>query len=93
METRALGRTGFQATVLSYGAMEIRGPRIWGGRDVTDEQAERILDAVLDGGINLIDTSYDYGRSERWPRVRICFVGSKSSRFGGCPPIILRRGC
>jgi hypothetical protein len=30
--------------------MEIRGPRIWDGRPVTDEQAERILVAVLDEG-------------------------------------------
>jgi len=30
MERRTLGRTGFDATVLSFGAMEIRGPRIWG---------------------------------------------------------------
>jgi aryl-alcohol dehydrogenase-like predicted oxidoreductase len=66
MEQRILGRTGFPATVLSYGAMEIRGPRIWGGRDLKDEQAERILNAVLDAGINLIDTAYDYGRSEEY---------------------------
>jgi aryl-alcohol dehydrogenase-like predicted oxidoreductase len=66
VEKRRLGRTGFEATVLSYGAMEIRGPRIWNGRPVTDEQAERILNAVLDAGINLIDTAYDYGRSEEY---------------------------
>jgi aryl-alcohol dehydrogenase-like predicted oxidoreductase len=46
--------------------MEIRGSRIWNGRDVTDEQAERILNAVLDAGINLIDTANDYGRSEEF---------------------------
>jgi len=66
MERRTLGRTGFDATVLSFGAMEIRGPRIWGGRAVADDQAERILNAVLDAGINLIDTAYDYGRSEEY---------------------------
>src|SRR5215217_1603148 len=46
--------------------MEIRGSRIWGGRPVTDEQAERILNAVLDAGINFIDTANDYGRSEEF---------------------------
>jgi aryl-alcohol dehydrogenase-like predicted oxidoreductase len=46
--------------------MEIRGPRIWNGREVTDGQAERILNAVLDAGINLIDTANDYGRSEEY---------------------------
>src|SRR5437763_15034263 len=64
MDRRTLGRTGFAATVLGFGAMEIRGPRIWNGRPVTEGQAERILNAVWDAGINLIDTAYDYGRSE-----------------------------
>jgi aryl-alcohol dehydrogenase-like predicted oxidoreductase len=59
---RELGRTGIQATMLGYGAMELRGtPR---GRDVTEAQAATILNAVLDAGINYIDTSIDYGLSE-----------------------------
>jgi aryl-alcohol dehydrogenase-like predicted oxidoreductase len=59
---RQLGRTGLSVSMLGYGAMEIRGaPR---GRDVTDRQAETILHAVLDAGINYIDTSIDYGVSE-----------------------------
>jgi aryl-alcohol dehydrogenase-like predicted oxidoreductase len=59
---RRLGRTGADVTILGYGAMELRGvPR---GPAVADEDAGRILNAVLDGGINLIDTSVDYGRSE-----------------------------
>jgi aryl-alcohol dehydrogenase-like predicted oxidoreductase len=59
---RALGRTGADVTILSYGAMELRGlPR---GPEIADEDAGRMLNAVLDGGINLIDTSPDYGRSE-----------------------------
>ena len=59
---RTLGRTGLEVTTLGYGAMELRGvPR---GRDISDEQAERILNAVLDAGINFIDTSVDYGVSE-----------------------------
>jgi aryl-alcohol dehydrogenase-like predicted oxidoreductase len=60
--TRPLGRTGHDVTILGYGAMELRGePR---GPAVSDAEAERILNGVLDGGINLIDTSIDYGRSE-----------------------------
>jgi aryl-alcohol dehydrogenase-like predicted oxidoreductase len=59
---RQLGRTGLQVTTLGYGAMELRGaPR---GRDTSEEQAERILNAALDAGINFIDTSPDYGVSE-----------------------------
>src|SRR5215469_471591 len=62
IETRTLGRTGANVTTLGYGAMELRGaPR---GPQITDEHAERVLNAVLDGGITLIDTSPDYGRSE-----------------------------
>jgi aryl-alcohol dehydrogenase-like predicted oxidoreductase len=59
---RELGRTGLQVTMLGYGAMELRGPPR--GRDTTEAQAETILNAVLDAGINYIDTSIDYGVSE-----------------------------
>jgi aryl-alcohol dehydrogenase-like predicted oxidoreductase len=59
---RELGRTGLHVTTLGYGAMELRGaPR---GRDITEAQAETILNALLDTGINYIDTSIDYGPSE-----------------------------
>ena len=61
-----LGRTGLSVTRLGFGAMEIRGSRIWGGRPVTEEQAKAILNAVLDSGINFIDTANDYGRSEEF---------------------------
>jgi len=44
--------------------MGIRGPKTWGVRVVDDGQAERMLGAVLDAGINLIDTAPDYGVSE-----------------------------
>jgi aryl-alcohol dehydrogenase-like predicted oxidoreductase len=66
LPTAVLGRTGLEVTRLSFGAMEIRGPRIWNGRPVTDQQAETILNAVLDEGINFIDTANDYGRSEEF---------------------------
>ena len=65
MEMRTLGRTGLEVTQLGFGAMEIRGPKVWSGREVSDEQSEAILHAVLDAGINFIDTAVDYGESER----------------------------
>src|ERR1700694_5548975 len=73
---QTLGRTGLQVTQLGYGAMELRGgPR---GRDVSDEQAEQILRAVLDSGINYIDTSIDYGLSEE----RIGrFIGDRRAQY------------
>jgi aryl-alcohol dehydrogenase-like predicted oxidoreductase len=66
MQKAVLGRTGLEVTKLGFGAMEIRGPRIWKGRPVTDHEADRILNAVLDAGINFIDTAYDYGLSEEY---------------------------
>jgi aryl-alcohol dehydrogenase-like predicted oxidoreductase len=64
LPTRILGRTGLEVTQLGFGAMEIRGNRIWGGRPCDDNQARLILNAVLDAGINFIDTANDYGKSE-----------------------------
>ena len=66
MQTRNLGRTGLPVTQLGFGALEVRGPRVWGGRAVSAAQADRILNAVLDSGINFVDTSYDYGMSEEY---------------------------
>jgi aryl-alcohol dehydrogenase-like predicted oxidoreductase len=61
-----LGRTGVSVTKLGYGAMEVRGPRIWGGRPIEDGEAEQILNAAVDNGITFIDTANDYGRSEEY---------------------------
>ena len=66
LPSAVLGRTGLSVTRLGFGAMEIRGSRIWGGRPVSESQAETILNAVLDAGINFIDTANDYGRSEEF---------------------------
>ena len=62
MQTRRLGRTGADVTILGYGAMELRGQPY--GPAIEDDEAGRLLNEVLDGGVNLIDTSIDYGRSE-----------------------------
>jgi aryl-alcohol dehydrogenase-like predicted oxidoreductase len=59
---RTLGRTGEEVTTLGYGAMELRGAAR--GRELSDEDAGRMLNAVLDAGITLIDTSIDYGVAE-----------------------------
>jgi len=63
LERRVLGRTGLAVTTLGFGAMELRGPAAHGPA-ISDEHAEQVLHAVLDAGINFIDTSIDYGRSE-----------------------------
>ena len=78
MIRKTLGRTGLEVTQLGYGSMGLRGPRTWGVRDVSDEDADRILNAVLDAGINFIDTSPDYGLSEE----RIGrYISSRRSEF------------
>jgi aryl-alcohol dehydrogenase-like predicted oxidoreductase len=85
-----LGRTGLEITRLGYGAMELRGaPR---GPEVSDEEAERVLNGVLDSGINFIDTSPDYGRSEELigrfisKRRSEYFLASKCGCIVGPPP-------
>ena len=66
LEKRKLGRTGMDVTVLGFGAMELRGPgsAIRNERPVDQSQTEKVLNSALDGGINFIDTSIDYGGSE-----------------------------
>jgi aryl-alcohol dehydrogenase-like predicted oxidoreductase len=59
MEKRTLGSTGLDVTVLGYGTGELRDPD-----NVSEVDAERVLNAVLDGGINFVDTAPDYGASE-----------------------------
>jgi aryl-alcohol dehydrogenase-like predicted oxidoreductase len=54
--TTVLGRTGVEVTVLGYGSMELRGPDAMGGPAISDEDAGRLLNEVLDAGVNLIDT-------------------------------------
>ena len=90
IETRPLGRTGADVTILGYGAMELRGrPR---GPAIEDAEAGRLLNAVLDAGISLIDTSIDYGRSEELigrylaRRRDEYFLASKCGCLLGDPP-------
>jgi aryl-alcohol dehydrogenase-like predicted oxidoreductase len=56
MELRKLGQTGLMVSTLGYGAGELAR--------IDRPQAEHLLNALLDHGINYIDTSPDYGRSE-----------------------------
>ncbi len=59
---RQMGKTGFEVSRLGYGAMELSGaPR---ARDIPEKEVTAFLNKVLDLGINYIDTSIDYGRSE-----------------------------
>src|ERR1700677_327940 len=90
LQTRPLGDTGVEVTVLGYGAMELRGAAR--GPVIEDEAAGALLNAVLDGGINLIDTSIDYGSSEELigrylaHRRDEYFLASKCGCLLGPPP-------
>ena len=90
IETRRLGRTGADVTILGYGAMELRGQPH--GPAISDDDAGRLLGEVLDGGINLIDTSIDYGLSEERIGHYIAhrrdnyYLASKCGCLVGAPP-------
>jgi len=62
IERRQLGRTGLSVSVLGFGAMDLGGPPAAG--EISDDEAARVLNAVLDAGINVIDTAVCYGSSE-----------------------------
>ena len=91
LPTATLGRTGLKVTRLGYGAMEVRGSRIWGGRPVTEDQAKTILNAVLDAGINFIDTANDYGRSEEFIGKYIAHRRSEFYLATKCGCTVVRR--
>ncbi|MBD3671969.1 MAG: aldo/keto reductase [Planctomycetaceae bacterium] len=89
MITKTLGNTGLEVTQLGYGSMGLRGPRTWGVRVVSEADAERFLNQVLDAGINFIDTAPDYGIAEE----RIGnYIGHRRDEFilatkCGCCPV------
>ena len=61
METRQLGRTGLQVSVLSLGTMTFGGAdRFAKMGNVQVDDARRFIDLSLDAGINLYDTADVY---------------------------------
>lgn len=58
METRALGSTGLEVSVIGLGAGRI------GGSDVDDGDVDRLIGSALDSGVTLVDTARSYGLSE-----------------------------
>ena len=70
LPTAVLGRTGLKVTRLGYGS----GHR----KPMDDNQRNKILNAVLDSGINLIDTAISYGNSEE---LIAKFIGHRRSDY------------
>jgi aryl-alcohol dehydrogenase-like predicted oxidoreductase len=85
MNHRALGRTGWKVSEVSFGAWAIGGS--WG--NVSDEESLAALNRAVDCGINFIDTAdvYGAGRSERLiaqlkkSRSEPLIVATKAGRF------------
>ncbi len=64
MQTRPLGQSGIEASVIGFGAW-VTGGWMWGGVD--DSESVGAIHAAIDHGITLIDTApvYGYGHSEQ----------------------------
>lgn len=61
MKYRPLGRTGFEISEISLGTWQVGGK--W-GEHFSHPNADKILNAAIDQGINFIDTADVYGEGE-----------------------------
>lgn len=98
MEYRKLGESELKVSVLSFGAWQIGDPNYWGPGG--DAEADAVIKAAMDAGINFFDTaeSYGGGESERQLRKALgsrrkdVYVASKVSPEN-CAPGKLRQSC
>ncbi|MFC1406518.1 MULTISPECIES: aldo/keto reductase [Streptacidiphilus] len=72
MQYRTLGRTGVQVSSLALGAMNFGSIG-----STTQDQATAIVDAALEGGVNLIDTADMYGAGESEEMVGKAIAGRR----------------
>ena len=63
MEYRYLGKSGLYASRISIGGVQL------GSEDVSQSEVDRIVAAMFDVGINLIDTAYIYGNGQSEIRI------------------------
>ncbi|WP_026462098.1 aldo/keto reductase [Adhaeribacter aquaticus] len=61
MQYRKLGKTGFEVSEISLGTWQVGGK--WGD-PFSHENADEILNAAIDAGVNFIDTADVYGDGE-----------------------------
>lgn len=57
--TRAFGRTGHASTRVIFGA--------WALSEATQAEADRVLELLLEHGVNHLDTAPMYGNADRQP--------------------------
>jgi aryl-alcohol dehydrogenase-like predicted oxidoreductase len=70
MESRPLGRTGADVSVIGLGTWQLGAD--WG--NVDDDAAAEVLDAALDAGVTLLDTADVYGDGRSEVRMRQSLV-------------------
>ena len=73
MEKRKLEKLGIETSLLGFGCM--RFPVTAEGR-IDEEEAEKLLDTAIKGGVNYIDTAYPYHNKESEP-----FVGRVLQKY------------
>jgi D-threo-aldose 1-dehydrogenase len=81
MTLRELGATGLPVTPVCIGTSPLASmPGVY-GYEVGAERAEATVEAVLDGPVNFLDTSNNYGAGNAETR-----IGAVLRRRGGLPP-------
>ena len=98
MRYRTLGASGFEVSVLSYGAWQVGDPGYWGEDGEADSAAA--VAAAIDAGVNLFDTAEMYGGGESERALGRALGGKRdrvilASKVLGvnCAPDALRRAC
>ena len=64
METRRFGRTGHMSTIAIFGAAAFG--------QISQEEADAVMESVIESGINHIDVAPSYGQAE----IRVGFAGA-----------------
>lgn len=76
-----LGRTGLRVSPICIGTSPLASMPGMYGYEVGAQQAEATIEAVLDGPLNFLDTSNNYGAGSAETR-----IGAVLRRRGGLPP-------
>ncbi|GMV92699.1 MAG: aldo/keto reductase [Candidatus Hydrogenedentota bacterium] len=98
MHYRPLGNSGFDVSVLAFGAWQMGDAGYWGNSTASDIQST--VDAALDAGINLFDTAEMYGNGESERVLGRALKGRRDSVLiatkvspENCAPAALRASC